>query len=426
MLVSQYTPCDTLVFGGNFLHSLNIPTQLRVYQIELATKVPRKFRFPHFVRLQWYVANHYASILRVLPPSEPLPLGVTPSILQGLKTLTTFLVDQVSRFAKNAPVSPERRRIARENVPWETVAEPAKLARELRALVLAALREEVDLECSTPPPFVKEEVQANAHEEKGRRSTSSSRTSPAPTPAKRKASEQVEEVAKSKFKHWTSEPAKSSQLAKRDDGEILSRSTVPVSVLLIREERVDPTAKELGARMADIKTAASTTTVVRRLLDEDGAMVVETRTVATTVERVRWVSKDEEIDTSVLKIRLPPRSTSNGHTPVVDTPPPATNGYSPLSVPFPFPPLPPSLPLNSATTLNPSSAGPLDCPMDFSILNAIDASLPPPPSSLPPSPFSIPPPASSDLPSSTLRDAAIVDSPMALSGLPSEFSGTTA
>lgn len=47
-----YTPSDSLVFGGNFLHSLNIATQLELYRIEIATRVPRKFRFPHFVKFR--------------------------------------------------------------------------------------------------------------------------------------------------------------------------------------------------------------------------------------------------------------------------------------------------------------------------------------------------------------------------------------
>lgn len=34
-----YTPEDTLVFGGNILHSFNIPMQLTVYEIENRTKV---------------------------------------------------------------------------------------------------------------------------------------------------------------------------------------------------------------------------------------------------------------------------------------------------------------------------------------------------------------------------------------------------
>ncbi len=34
-----YTPSDSLVFGGNFLHSFNIPQQLAVAEIESKTKV---------------------------------------------------------------------------------------------------------------------------------------------------------------------------------------------------------------------------------------------------------------------------------------------------------------------------------------------------------------------------------------------------
>lgn len=39
-----YTPEDTLVFGGNFLHSFNIPMQLNIYSIEDRTRVPRLYR----------------------------------------------------------------------------------------------------------------------------------------------------------------------------------------------------------------------------------------------------------------------------------------------------------------------------------------------------------------------------------------------
>lgn len=37
-----YTPEDTLVFGGNFLHSFNIPMQLNIYNIEDRTRVRNK------------------------------------------------------------------------------------------------------------------------------------------------------------------------------------------------------------------------------------------------------------------------------------------------------------------------------------------------------------------------------------------------
>jgi len=66
-MYAQYTPVDTLVFGGNFLHSYDVPTrmflfslqfqalahippELRVRDIEIATQVPKKFRFPMFTK----------------------------------------------------------------------------------------------------------------------------------------------------------------------------------------------------------------------------------------------------------------------------------------------------------------------------------------------------------------------------------------
>lgn len=58
-----YTPEDSLVFGGNYLHCFNIPMQLRVYDIEEATHVPRHLRFPFFAEIHWYIVKHYVDIL---------------------------------------------------------------------------------------------------------------------------------------------------------------------------------------------------------------------------------------------------------------------------------------------------------------------------------------------------------------------------
>lgn len=55
---------DSIVFGGNFVHSYDIPAreftfipelsmltaELRLRQIEIDTKVPLRFRFPFFDR----------------------------------------------------------------------------------------------------------------------------------------------------------------------------------------------------------------------------------------------------------------------------------------------------------------------------------------------------------------------------------------
>uniref|UniRef100_UPI003AAB6859 lysine (K)-specific demethylase 2Bb n=1 Tax=Centroberyx gerrardi TaxID=166262 RepID=UPI003AAB6859 len=58
-----YTPVDTLVFGGNILHSFNIPMQLTIYEIENRTKVHSKFRYPFYHEMCWYVLERYVHCL---------------------------------------------------------------------------------------------------------------------------------------------------------------------------------------------------------------------------------------------------------------------------------------------------------------------------------------------------------------------------
>ena len=41
----MYTPQDSLVFGGNFLHNFNIENQLRVSEVEDRTHVRPLFHF---------------------------------------------------------------------------------------------------------------------------------------------------------------------------------------------------------------------------------------------------------------------------------------------------------------------------------------------------------------------------------------------
>jgi hypothetical protein len=48
---------DSLVFGGNFLHSLNIRTQLQVLEGEKRIGLPKRFRVPAYTALMWYVVG---------------------------------------------------------------------------------------------------------------------------------------------------------------------------------------------------------------------------------------------------------------------------------------------------------------------------------------------------------------------------------
>ncbi|KAI0807049.1 jumonji protein [Fomes fomentarius] len=117
-----YTPQDTLVFGGNFLHSYNVSTQLRVREIEIATHVPKKFRFPHFVKLCWYVAEKY---LRDLKAKEEFP----PRILEGIEALADFLVSEARTIERGTDSA---KRQAKEEVPGDRIKDAPALARELR------------------------------------------------------------------------------------------------------------------------------------------------------------------------------------------------------------------------------------------------------------------------------------------------------
>ena len=71
-----WTPEDSLVIGGNFLTRLSYGMQLRIAQIEKATGVARKFRYPHFQKIHWYTALRYLE-------DDPLPESVKDMLQDG-------------------------------------------------------------------------------------------------------------------------------------------------------------------------------------------------------------------------------------------------------------------------------------------------------------------------------------------------------
>ncbi|KAL8999755.1 MAG: hypothetical protein Q9169_001428 [Polycauliona sp. 2 TL-2023] len=73
-----WTPEDSLVIGGNFLTRLNYSMQLRIAQVEKTTGVARKFRYPHFQKVQWYTAIRYLE-------SDPLPAEARAALELGGK-----------------------------------------------------------------------------------------------------------------------------------------------------------------------------------------------------------------------------------------------------------------------------------------------------------------------------------------------------
>ncbi|XP_077460490.1 lysine-specific demethylase 2A-like isoform X2 [Stigmatopora argus] len=81
-----YTPMDSIVFGGNFLHSFNIPMQLNICNLEDRTRVPMKCRHPFFYEMCWYVLERYiVSLTRMsylTPEFQKLSLDIDSSFQQ--------------------------------------------------------------------------------------------------------------------------------------------------------------------------------------------------------------------------------------------------------------------------------------------------------------------------------------------------------
>ncbi|PLB35536.1 [Histone H3]-lysine-36 demethylase [Aspergillus candidus] len=82
-----WTPENSLVIGGNFLTRLNYGMQIKIAKIEKDTKVPRKFRYPYFQKIQWYTALRYLE-------DDPIPQSVSDA----------FAHDENYRFYREYPV----------------------------------------------------------------------------------------------------------------------------------------------------------------------------------------------------------------------------------------------------------------------------------------------------------------------------------
>ncbi|GAB1606736.1 histone lysine demethylase PHF8-like [Argonauta hians] len=96
-----FTPVDTLVFGGNFLHTYNVPLQLKVYEIERHVKTPEKYLFPSFETICWYAAKY---VLDILKDCEEDGRKASNYVISGAKSLAQHLKSWTQRkdFAKSA------------------------------------------------------------------------------------------------------------------------------------------------------------------------------------------------------------------------------------------------------------------------------------------------------------------------------------
>ncbi|KAK3856195.1 hypothetical protein Pcinc_037467 [Petrolisthes cinctipes] len=82
------TPTDTLVFGGNFLHSHSIEPQLQIYEMEKVIHTPDKFRLPHYESVCWYAGVRLVVELRDMAAAGT---RVPPIMITGTRVLLAAL-----------------------------------------------------------------------------------------------------------------------------------------------------------------------------------------------------------------------------------------------------------------------------------------------------------------------------------------------
>ncbi|KAI5834455.1 Clavaminate synthase-like protein [Schizophyllum commune Tattone D] len=138
-----HTPVDTIVFGGNFLHSYSVPMQLRIRDIEVATRVPKKFTFPYFSRLCWYVGEKYLRDLKTPNATQP-----SARELASILYLADFLVAQARLLERGGETAKKE---VQQDIPSDRVKDAPALARELRWRLRLAAGEDSDDERSSTP-----------------------------------------------------------------------------------------------------------------------------------------------------------------------------------------------------------------------------------------------------------------------------------
>jgi len=152
-----YTPVDSLVFGGNFLHSFAIEKQLRVAEIEEMTKVPHKFRFPFFTELQWYALDKY--IYALLGKSH---IKVDDDILVRLFG-DKFTREEFRRKLEHTHITPQELYglkaivmfihalpVTRKNIP-SLITDPVDLIKDIRNIVESHKEDDPDLAVTGKP-----------------------------------------------------------------------------------------------------------------------------------------------------------------------------------------------------------------------------------------------------------------------------------
>jgi len=89
------TPVDTVVIGGNFLHSLALEQQIQIHKLEKRARTLPDLCFPYFEAVMFYTAEHFAKM------SLEEIRQVAKVERAGLLALHDFLVDILQAYARS-------------------------------------------------------------------------------------------------------------------------------------------------------------------------------------------------------------------------------------------------------------------------------------------------------------------------------------
>jgi len=164
-----YTPVDSLVFGGNYLHPFAMERQIRIAQVEETLKVPQKFRFPFFNEMLWSILDRYCyallgrhhlnldnmTIQRLLGTEEERKnyqekIGhphITQSEVRGLRAAVLYLHSQPS---------------TKKNVP-SFIKDPVSLIKDIRIIVEVHKNDRPDRAINGRPLINWPNVRRDAH-----------------------------------------------------------------------------------------------------------------------------------------------------------------------------------------------------------------------------------------------------------------------
>jgi len=118
-----YTPEDSLVIGGNFLHGYRIGEQIAIYNIERRTQVPAKFRFPYFEQMLWYASKKYLEKLKGNSSD------ISKAEMDGIHQLYQFLNQML-----NPPIISNEREYRKQLKSWipPEIQNPEYLLKQLK------------------------------------------------------------------------------------------------------------------------------------------------------------------------------------------------------------------------------------------------------------------------------------------------------